>query len=123
MTTTDIAEIFHQANHVYSRTLGLESEFPTWKETPQVTRDALRDRVQRRLDHPDDPQSMEHDLWVAKKVSQGWKLGPVKDADKKEHPYMTPYDEVPERERDRDEIFIAIVLALRSQLDVKQKDE
>lgn len=117
MTTLDIAEVFHETNHVYSRTLGQETDFPTWKETPVETRTALAERVQRRLDNPDAPQRMEHDFWVQKKIDQGWKFGSEKDPGKKEHPFIVPYEEVPESEQDRDEIFIAIVSALRSQLE------
>jgi len=40
------------------------------------------------------------------KASQGWVLGPVKDFEKKTHPDMIPYEDLPEVERKKDDMDI-----------------
>ena len=45
------------------------------------------------------------------KADEGWKYGPVKDADKKEHPCFLPYHNLPLEQRMKDYLFGAIVAA------------
>jgi len=46
------------------------------------------------------------------KEADGWKYGPVKDAEKKEHPCFRPYNLLPRDQKAKDYIFRAIVHAL-----------
>ena len=46
------------------------------------------------------------------KIEQGWRLGPVKDETRKEHPSMVPYDELPLEEKVKDYLFRGVVQAL-----------
>ena len=50
---------------------------------------------------------------MALKLSQGWKCGPVKDPGIKEHPCLVPHDELPEEQQAKDDLFLAVVRALR----------
>lgn len=59
--------------------------------------------------HPDAPPSAFHESWLEEKRATGWKYGPAKDADKREHPCFVPYDELPVEQRAKDHIFGAIV--------------
>ncbi len=43
-----------------------------------------------------------HDVWAKGRISEGWKYGPVKNSDKKETPFLIPYSELPESEKDYD---------------------
>jgi RyR domain len=43
-----------------------------------------------------------HDTWARQRINDGWKLGPQRDDDKKEHPSLVPYDELPEEEKEYD---------------------
>lgn len=52
--------------------------------------------------------SASHDSWLAEKRDGGWKFGPVKDAEKKEHPCFVSYEELPLDQRLKDYIFAAI---------------
>lgn len=45
---------------------------------------------------------MEHDRWMAQKISQGYVWGEAKDDEKKTHPCIVPYDALPENEKDKD---------------------
>ncbi len=40
-----------------------------------------------------------HEVWAEEKIAQGWHYGPKLDEDKKEHPLLVPYKELPENEK------------------------
>jgi hypothetical protein len=39
----------------------------------------------------------------------GWQYGPVRDVKAKTHPDMVPFANLPKDERDKDEVFLALV--------------
>ena len=43
-----------------------------------------------------------HEVWAAGRIAAGWKYGPVRDEDKKEHPCLIPYEDLTEEEKDFD---------------------
>ena len=43
---------------------------------------------------------MEHDRWVKERKDAGWKPGPVKDIEKRINPYLIPWKELPEGQKD-----------------------
>jgi hypothetical protein len=56
-----------------------------------------------------------HETWAAGRISEGWKYGPKRDDERKEHPCLVPYCELPEPEKEYDrrtvtETLRAIVL-------------
>lgn len=53
-----------------------------------------------------------HASWVDEKKAAGWKWGPVKDADKKEHPCMVPFAQLPPEQRAKDDLFLAVIWAV-----------
>ena len=50
-----------------------------------------------------------HDSWWRKYEEMGWVYGAVRDTEKKTHPDMVPFNDLPKDERDKDEIFLALV--------------
>lgn len=40
-----------------------------------------------------------HDIWAQERLSQGWTYGPSRRDDRKEHPCLVPYEELPESEK------------------------
>jgi len=44
----------------------------------------------------------EHNGWMDTKRADGWRYGPVKDKDLREHPLMIPYSQLPESEKKKD---------------------
>lgn len=111
MTTHDIAAVCHEANRVYCQSLGDASQLP-WNLAPQWQRDSAVNGVEFHQANPDSKPEDSHNNWLAVKLADGWKYGPVKDADKKEHPCCVPYEELPETQKVKDKLFIAIVRAL-----------
>ena len=43
-----------------------------------------------------------HEVWAQHRIQQGWRYGPVRSDEKKEHPCLVPYDELPESEKNVD---------------------
>jgi class 3 adenylate cyclase/tetratricopeptide (TPR) repeat protein len=43
-----------------------------------------------------------HETWAQQRVSEGWRYGPHRNDETKEHPCLVPYDELPEIEREYD---------------------
>ena len=50
-----------------------------------------------------------HESWVKAYRKMGWKYGEERDAEAKTHPDLVPYDELPQSEKDKDAIFLALV--------------
>ena len=43
-----------------------------------------------------------HEVWAATRIRDGWTLGEVRDDAKKQHPCLSPYEELTETEREYD---------------------
>jgi hypothetical protein len=107
-----IAEVCHETNRAYCCTIGDDSQLP-WAEAPEWQSKSAIDGVKHVLENPDAPPSASHDSWLAEKKVAGWKYGPVKDPEKKEHPCFVPYEDLPEEQKRKDTLFIAVVNALK----------
>ncbi len=44
----------------------------------------------------------EHDRWMSNKIQDGWTYGETRDDDKRLHPLIVDYDDLPEYEKDKD---------------------
>lgn len=113
MTVEQIAELCHETNRVYCATHGDNSQ-PQWKDAPEWQKTSAINGVRFHLDNPDAKPSHSHESWLAEKAASGWKYGPVKDPEKKEHPCFVSYDELPAEQKAKDALFIGVVNALRS---------
>jgi hypothetical protein len=106
-----IARVCHEANRAYCESLGDDSQL-SWEDAPEWQRESARMGVDFHLSG-DFPPSASHVSWYANKEAEGWVYGPVKDAEKKEHPCMVPYEELPREQQAKDHIFRAIVHAMQ----------
>jgi len=43
-----------------------------------------------------------HDVWVQQRIDEGWRYGPERNDERKEHPCLVPYAELPENEKEYD---------------------
>lgn len=43
-----------------------------------------------------------HDVWAETRIKQGWKYGEQRDDNKKTHPCLVPYKDLPEEEKEYD---------------------
>lgn len=105
-----VAKICHEANRAYCQTLGDLTQ-PSWENAPSWQKESAIEGVKFHLKKPRTVDDS-HNNWMAHKIAAGWKYGPVKDADKKEHPCMVPFDELPYAQQFKDGLFLAIVMAM-----------
>ena len=111
MDLIQIARICHAANAEYCRTIGDFSQ-TNWDNAAPWQRESAVKGVEFALAGGRSPAD-QHASWLAEKREQGWRWGPVKDAEIKTHPCMVEYGELPPEQRQKDHIFLAIVEAFR----------
>ena len=51
-----------------------------------------------------------HDVWARRRLAEGWQRGDRRDDDRREHPGLVPYDELPEDEKEYDRHTVAETL-------------
>jgi hypothetical protein len=51
-----------------------------------------------------------HEVWAQKRISEGWKYGTARNDDRKEHPCLVPYENLPEDERVYDLVTVTETL-------------
>lgn len=112
MTTHQIAQVAHDANASYCRSIGDNSQ-KSWNEAAEWQRDSaikgVAFRISAKLKGETPSASAQHNAWLADKLADGWKYGPMKDASKKEHPCFVPYEQLSLEQRMKDYLFAAIV--------------
>jgi hypothetical protein len=106
-----IAKVCHQVNRAYCLSLGDTSQ-PYWDDAPDWQKSSACNGVLFHILNPDAGPVIAHEAWLEEKTSTGWKYGPVKDAEKKEHPCLVTYYELPREQQTKDALFIAVVKAM-----------
>lgn len=110
-STETIAEFVHEALSDWARLRGLP-EYPSWSEAEEWMRASTIESVEHALAHPDAPPGAQHVQWMEQKIRDGFRWGENKDAEAKTHPMLVPFADLPEDERAKDAIVIALVKAL-----------
>jgi hypothetical protein len=109
MTDEQVARICHEANRAYCQTLGDGSQVP-WDEAPDWQKQSCINGVAFHRKCPTAQPRDSHVSWMDEKRRDGWVYGPVKDAEKKQHPCMVPYHELPEAQQHKDALFKAVCM-------------
>lgn len=109
-TEQDIARTCHEANRALQIATGDPAPSPPWDDAPEWQRTSALAGVREALDGAR-PVAL-HESWCELKRAEGWRHGPVKDAEAKTHPCLVPYVELPPEQRAKDALFHAIVRAL-----------
>jgi len=113
MQEEQIAKVCHEINRAYCAALGDDSQ-PAWEDAPDWQRSSAISGVAFHLRTPHAGPDHSHNSWLAEKQAAGWKYGPVKDPDLKEHPCFVPYDQLPREQQAKDYLFRAVVHQLAS---------
>lgn len=116
-----VAIICHQANKNYCEQIGDDSQLD-WDKAPEWQRDSAYDGVVFCINNPDAGPDANHKSWYEHKLKDGWKYGPVKNANLKEHPCMVDFDSLPETQKAKDRLFKAIVDSLSSVIGVVKSE-
>ncbi len=107
-----IAEIAEDAIDRYRVLIGETSK--PWAERPDAYKKNCADGVRLIFENTGITAETVHALWVSSRAKEGWVYGPVQDLDAKTHPMMCDWDDVPDAQRRKDELFINIVRAFEA---------
>lgn len=112
LTIEQIAMVCHNVNKAYCAALADYTQ-PEWELAPDWQVNSAIAGVKAHLDsgltmEPEDS----HISWKKQKQSEGWVYGPVKDPEKKEHPCMVDYADLPQAQRTKDYLFREVVHTL-----------
>jgi hypothetical protein len=111
-TIDKIARVCHEANRAYCKTIGDDSQLP-WGEAPAWQRESARMGVDLHLSGSFGPEAS-HISWMYAKLEAGWVYGETKDPDKKTHPCIRPFKELPKEQQMKDHLFRGIVHSFKS---------
>lgn len=107
-----IASVVHEANRQVQLVLG-EPVSPPWGDAPDWMRESTLAGVNGALAGATPEES--HQSWMRDRIERGWVYGPVKNekADPPTHPCLVEYRALPDVQRAKDRLLIAITEALR----------
>ena len=111
MTQEQIAKVAHEVNKAYCQALGDLSQ-PAWEDAPDWQKESAIKGVEFHASNPEAGPEASHESWLKEKEDAGWKYGPVKDPEKKEHHCFVSFEQLPKEQQAKDYIFRAIVHAL-----------
>lgn len=112
LSVEDVARVFHETNRAYCEVLGDASQ-TMWHLCPEWQRQSAINGVIFHRNNPEASPSASHESWLAEKRADGWKYGPVKNPETKEHPCFIPFDGLPPEQQAKDKLFKGVVDALR----------
>ena len=107
MNEISIAEICHEANKVYCESIDDFSQ-DHWQYTGQWQKDSAIDGVKFHLENDTTPEDS-HENWMKHKLAEGWRYGSDKDVERKLHPCLVPFNNLPEEQQFKDVLFHGIV--------------
>ena len=111
ITKEEIARACHEVNRAYCQALGDTSQ-PAWEDAPEWQRASARLGVELHMSGDHGPEAS-HESWMEQKLAEGWKFGPVKNPERKEHPCIVPFDALPREQQAKDFLFRAVVHAMK----------
>lgn len=115
MTIEDIAAVAHEVNRNYCLAIGDLSQ-PEWELAPEWQRESALNGVKLHLGRKELGPEASHEAWMAEKVAAGWVYGEEKDPEKKTHPCIVPFGDLPREQQAKDFLFRGVVHALAHML-------
>lgn len=112
MSTANIAQVAHEINKAFCASIGDDSQ-PEWADAPEWQKNSAIKGVEFHLANPDASPAASHESWLKQKEEEGWKYGPVKNPNTKEHPCFVPYDQLPVEQRSKDYLFKQVIHSLK----------
>lgn len=103
----EIAKICHEVNRAYCLSIGDKSQV-SWENAPLWQKESAINGVKFDLENHRTPEE-NHKNWLKEKKKDGWVYGEIKDAEKKTHPCMVPYNKLPNEQKTKDYLFKAVV--------------
>ena len=105
-----VARIVHEINRLYCEGLGQYQ--PRWENTSDWQRDSTYQLIEKIIANPNIKNSECFEEWKKNKIEDGWRYGPKKDENKKTHPCIVDWENLPIQEREKDPILIHVIKGL-----------
>lgn len=94
MNIENVSQVCHEVNKSYCEAIGDMNQVP-WSDAPEWQKESALKGVYLHMTNPGATPEDSHNAWLKEKQDTGWKYGPVKDVELKEHPCYRPYKELP----------------------------
>lgn len=104
-----IARLCYEANRAYAISIGDPVVPAPWDEAPEGLRASHVLGVKKNIGGAVKTPAESHQSWLEFKTAEGWTYGPVRDDEKKVHPCMVPYDQLPVEQKRKDAQFQELV--------------
>lgn len=108
----EVARVVHEINRHYNKLL-MDREDPHWGELDDA--DKAR-RVSLLSETVPDIKKISakkmHDMWMAQQEKEGWIYGDNYDAKKKTHPCIVSWTDLPDLEKAKDAMYLAVIKAM-----------
>jgi len=111
MKIEDIAIICHEANVALCETQ-MDFSQSSWDLAPNWQKKSAIEGVKYHINNLNATPEDSHKSWMEHKIKEGWIYGPIKDVNKKTHPCMIPYQDLPKSQQIKDYLYSAIVKTL-----------
>jgi hypothetical protein len=98
------ARAAHEMNRTFCETQGDRTQLP-WDSAPAWAQASAVEGVKAIALDPGLTPEESHENWSELKRSEGWVYGEAKDTERREHPCLVPYSELPVSQRVKDSIF------------------
>lgn len=108
-----LAILCHELNKVICELSGDFSQV-AWQDAEKWQQESALKGVQFALDNPHATPKDQHESWCTDKIDHGWTYGPEKCAEKKTHPCLVPYEELPWVQKLKDKVFQTVVHAAQN---------
>jgi len=112
MTIEQIAQVAHEINAAFCNSI-MDNSQPSWEDAPEWQKSSAINGVKFHLENPYASPSASHESWLKQKEEEGWKYGPVKNPETKEHPCFVPYNELPTAQKSKDYLFKQVIHSLK----------
>jgi len=113
MTVFEIAKVVHEIQKAFCESLG-DNSLPTWENASTEMKDTVIAGIIGLINDPKAAPGKSHEMWMEKKKADGWVYGPVKNWEKKTHPSLITFRDLPQEEIQKDVLFVQTVRSLQN---------